>query len=228
MRPLRRAHRLNVAPKLVFGKPKITCQQHGATMTDPKPASHKRKKRKRHDPPSDTTTPAPAATTTALVTAEKAKKPKKMGGKSPSQVCKEINELKLGNALVKLKSDGDVLPWIRSVFLDEEAKGYSRNDMKIPKSNFQRVRYKRKPKVEQGKSTRLAMLQQTPSTAALKRSPSDCSVECMEVDGRNTEHTIEIKKGVQIDSAFSRRCLPSSHQSTSRHCVTRYTIYSIR
>jgi hypothetical protein len=47
----------------------------------------------------------------------------RMGGKSPSQVCKEINELKLGNALVKLKSDGDVLPWIRNVFSDEGAKG---------------------------------------------------------------------------------------------------------
>ncbi len=56
-----------------------------------------------------------------------------MGGKSPSQVCKEIDKLKLGNGLVKLKSDGDVLPWIRNVFLDERAKGYSPNDMKIPK-----------------------------------------------------------------------------------------------
>jgi hypothetical protein len=29
-----------------------------------------------------------------------------MGGKSPSQVYKEINELKLDNALAKLKSNG--------------------------------------------------------------------------------------------------------------------------
>jgi hypothetical protein len=44
-------------------------------MADPKRTSHKKKKRKRNDPQSNTTAPVPE---TALVTAEKAKKPKKM------------------------------------------------------------------------------------------------------------------------------------------------------
>jgi hypothetical protein len=77
-----------------------------------------------HDPKPGTTTPAPDTSENAVIsTAKEGKKPTKMGGKSPSQVCNEINELKLGNALVKLKSNGDVLQWIRNVFWDEGAKG---------------------------------------------------------------------------------------------------------
>jgi hypothetical protein len=51
-------------------------------MTDLKLPSHKRKKGKRHDPKPGTTTPAPDTSENAVITAKKAKKPKKMGGKS--------------------------------------------------------------------------------------------------------------------------------------------------
>ena len=66
-------------------------------MADPKKESHKKRKRKRNDPVPGTSTPTPASSNNAVVTEEKTKKPKKMAGRSPAQVCRQINELKLGN-----------------------------------------------------------------------------------------------------------------------------------
>ena len=65
-----------------------------------------------------TSTPTPASSNNAVVTEEKTKKPKKMAGRSPAQVCRQINELKLDNKVVNLKRSRDVLPWIRRVYLD--------------------------------------------------------------------------------------------------------------
>ena len=108
----------------------------------------------------------------------------------------EIVELRRDNGIIKLDHGGRaVLPWIREVFFEEDAREYHSNDLKSPKNNFQGVRYKRKPKVEPGKSTRLAI---NAFSAISKPSPIDSSAESVQVFESTTEPTIEIDKGVRI------------------------------
>jgi hypothetical protein len=123
-------------------------------MSSAERSSHKKRKAKCKDAATITPYKTP---NDAIVDAAKPRMAKKMKSISPPDVLTAILNMRRDKALVNLDDNGTVLRFIRDPFFDEKAKGYHQNDMKKPKHNFQ-VQYQKKPKVEKGKSARLAAL----------------------------------------------------------------------